>query len=768
MTLHSVKLAFLIICIVMNIVLCFFLAEIYPRKGRLDKLFKGIIITAVFAASFYAVFQISEDYRICFVSNTVFFMLMDYLTLEMFVYALLISDRTKYIKVLKIILFIILLLDHTSLIINLWTKHSYTLESARAFDGSSYYYPLLKPFHWTHLAFCYIMVLGSVVNLLISAVTVPSVYKKKFITIMIFYSIVIAIDFVCFSLELPINFSIPMYGLLGAFVCYYTIFTFPAAMTLLALRNVNETIQDGVVFYSKDGKCLYANKAAKKIFLEGKYFSEEIAEEYLERYLSETGRLPSESEKREENFMIDGKIRSYECEYQTLYENKRKLGSFFKLTDKTDEITQLNKEKHISTHDDLTGLLNRVGFFEEVNKKLKTINVENYVMVTSDIKDFKLINEIFGEKTGDNVLRRQSSLLRNMSHDDNIYARIGEDNFAIFMKKAYLIESVFIKAMEDMKRLTENGAFRMHIRVGIYEPPAGSAEDAQTIYDKAVMAINSLPNDYTHVFARYDATIMDKLLAEKNILCEFEKALEKKEFSMEYLPQMNSDGKLIGAEVLPVWNSPVLGKINYENFIPVLEKTGLIHKMNFFIWNETASQLKKWQDKGLKNVPLSVHISDKDFYYSDVRESLNSIMKENCVSNSLFKLEISENVLMSNLKKKIEIFENLYQDGFVLEIDNFGTEYSSLNMLKDIQAKILKMDIKLLKENEENERSKKIMAAVLCMAKAIDITVIVKNLENSNQYKILTEMGCTAFQGPYYSLQISADEFEEKFLRKNS
>ena len=247
-------------------------------------------------------------------------------------------------------------------------------------------------------------------------------------------------------------------------------------------------------------------------------------------------------------------------------------------------------------------------------------------------------------------------------------------------------------------------------------------------------------------------------------MSEFENALECGQFCMYLQPQVHDDGKINSAEALVRWAHPTNGLIPPGKYIPILEKTGLVHKLDMYIWEKAIKKIADWKVLGINDMQISVNISTNDFYHIDIYKVLTGLVEKYDIDVNLINLEITESALMKNYEENIATIDQLKNYGFKIEIDDFGSGYSSLNMLKDIGADVLKIDMLFLRETENKIRSRKILKSIIDMSKALGMPVIIEGVETDEQLSYLKEMKCDMYQGYYYSKPIPVNEFEEKYL----
>lgn len=199
-------------------------------------------------------------------------------------------------------------------------------------------------------------------------------------------------------------------------------------------------------------------------------------------------------------------------------------------------------------------------------------------------------------------------------------------------------------------------------------------------------------------------------------------------------------------------------------FIPVFEKNGMIVKLDQYMWEAACKQLRKWKDEGKKDMYISVNISPKDFYFMDVKQVLTDSVKKYNIEPQKLKLEITETAIMTNIDNPVEILDGLRKEGFIIEMDDFGSGYSSLNMLKDIYVDILKIDMAFLRKSNDEERGRKILKTMIQLAKDLEMPTITEGVETLEQVEFLKAMGCKMFQGYYFAKPMDVATFEEKYM----
>lgn len=764
------RLIFITISIVLVGIEVFLSYLMFKRRNEYKIWIAWPVTIGFFTTIFYCMFLLvgPGSHKLAVLFDSLFFIGTDWLAMLMFMFAIAYTGITlKYRRIILCIACALCGIDSISLIVNNFTGHMFDLVLLYDKFGNFFWANDFKFPHYVHLGLCYVMVGLTFIYFVIITNTVPKAYKSKYSGIFGAYLLVIFANFICYSLNLPIDCSVILYAVLCGFICYYSTYSFPHKLLSNTLESVNETIDDALLYYDVSGNCIYVNRAARQLFQKNKEFDKTAAEVYRTKWIQhikERGPKDSFEEYFIDEFIVEGKTLHFRVEYQRVYESRRFTGSFLRLIDKTAEINDYKKEKFSATHDELTGLLNRNGFFEAVDEWNRKNGCENRLMLCSNIKDFKLINELFGESVGDSVLKKEAEFLKKDSHSDSIYGRLADDRFGLYMNAENFSEEVMEKYISSVKNVTEKSLYKMHINVGVYNPQ-GRDESAQIMTDKALMAISTINKDYNKVYAYYDSTLMEQILNEKNIVEDFENAISKGQIQMYLQPIIDSSNKKLGAEALCRWQHPLRGFLLPNDFLPVLEKNGLIYHLDEYIWEQAAIQLSRWRDMGCHDCYISVNVSVKDFFFTDVYKTFTSIVQKYDIDPSTLHIEITESVLMSDYAKAFMLSNKLQKYGFVVAIDNFGSGYSSLNMLKDLKPSVLKIDMALHKNVEEQSRNQIILVAIVDMANSLDMEVVGEGVETKEQYDALMNLNCKIFQGNILAAPMSVMEFEKNFVK---
>ena len=652
-------------------------------------------------------------------------------------------------------------IDSISLIANTFTCHSFRVE----YDATSwvgYWRVLYTSLHPVHLTFVYLLVAYSVILLLYRLIMAPQIYKGKYGVIFSLLIVLVVLNVICITRSFKFDYSVLIYGFIAISICYFVLYASPRRL----LESMHSTLVEdsviGLFIYDDDKQCVGMNQAAKDLFAQEGEDLYSVAEQYLAKWEDAyQGNLKS-TMGAERTIVKDGETVYIYVNYQQLLDEKgRILGSGFQFENRTELVKRYHEENYRATHDALTGLLTRDAFEAEAQDILAEAKVP-YCMVCTNIKDFKLINELCGTEVGDAILLAQADIIRREEHGRTVSTRVYADKFCTLMPRDHYNEQGFRECMTSMIERVLTIPLKAHFYFGMYEITDVN-EPIWTMCDKAMMAIDSISGSYGQSFCLYKEEMFQRIIKEKEIIGIFDRAIADEEFQMFLQPQIANDGTVVGAEALARWIQPNRGMVNPADFIPVLEKAGLIHKLDLYMWEKAAQKLADWKKEGRENLSISVNISTKDFYLIDVYEAFRAIAEKYDFNIKNLKLEITESALMKDVEKVMQLMDQLHALGYDIEIDDFGSGYSSLGMLKDIHADVLKIDMIFLRETVNVLRSTTILKNVISMSKELGMPVITEGVETREQVDFLQSTGCDMFQGYYFAKPMTVESFEETY-----
>ena len=377
-------------------------------------------------------------------------------------------------------------------------------------------------------------------------------------------------------------------------------------------------------------------------------------------------------------------------------------------------------------YDSLTKAYNRYGFYKNAQKLIKEHTDTEYCLILSDIKSFKLINEIYGENIADKILIDEVNIIRQKMKGNSVLGRLNGDIIAMVIPKEYLSEKEFSDMIKLLSDRYSNKNFRLHIYLGVYYIKDVN-ETIRQMVDKVSLVIMKSKGNMSNYILYYDENSYRNDIFKQQLIGEFETALNENQFCMYLQPQTDKDGNMLGAEALIRWNHPNMGLIMPGAFIECFEDAGLIYRLDNYIWEEAAKQLKIWKDSGY-NYYISVNISAKDFYHIDVYQTFKNLVSKYGIDTDKLHIEITETALSEDKQAAHKTIERLHDEGFIIEIDDFGSGYSSFNFLKDVCADVIKIDRVFLKKSSHEERGEQILRSIISLSHDIGMDVITEAL----------------------------------------
>lgn len=480
-----------------------------------------------------------------------------------------------------------------------------------------------------------------------------------------------------------------------------------------------------------------------------------------------TGRRQKKAERVEGNvYNIESNPVKLTLQDGTTYDAVVELGSVTKAqvgehaNDRAAENVDQRAAQYQAHHDSLTGVLNADAFHELVRERVSENPDVPWMMVTADIRSFRVVNSLFGVIKGNEVLVRTASLLNQIAEDGGgLCGRLGGDRFAMLVHETSFEEQALRDVACDLARGFNDGAYKLCIHFGVYRIEDTSLP-VSVMCGSANSALYTIRESHTQTVAYFNDEIRESVLKEQRIISEFDDALANGEFQMYLQPLVRRNGRVIGAEALARWHKPDGSLAMPGDFIETLEHAGLIQRLDVYVWELAVKQLSAWKGTPMSELSISVNMSAKDFFSVDVYGVLSDLVRQYDVDCRLLRLEITESALLVEPDKSNEIVAKLRDRGFIVEIDDFGKGYSSLSILKSIQADVLKIDMGFLREIEDSDRSRIILQSVIDMALSLRTEVICEGIETAEQLEMLSSMGCGLFQGFYFSRPIPVPEFE--------
>lgn len=413
-----------------------------------------------------------------------------------------------------------------------------------------------------------------------------------------------------------------------------------------------------------------------------------------------------------------------------------------------------------------TGLYNSAGFCEKIDEWIKENPGRRYSLYRYRLDGFDDINGIYGFKAGKKLLRDIGRAVHMRDTGESFSAHLNAEHFARFCAGDYLsAEECYECFLNGFADYEIHYPFSVH--VGVYNLCEADCNSYMMSY-KAHLALQSIENDQSTHIAYYKKGLMDATKNEKELIRDVEGAVREEQFELWLQPQFDYSGEIFGAECLVRWRHPQKGLIKPAEFISLLEKSKQITLVDRFVWDKCCELAGSIAKTGI-SIPLSVNVSRIDIQSCDVCRCLTEMVKKYDIQPECIHVEITESTYLTESENLRETVTALKKKGFVVEMDDFGSGYSSLNILMDLDIDVLKLDKKLVSGIDAgNEKSRNIVRAVMKMAQSLEISVIAEGVENKKQADFLNSIGCNVMQGYYYAKPMPAKEFKSLLKEKSA
>ena len=730
------------------------------KKGKLAKIVLYYEAVAFIAGVFFWIYTYVPGINITTFCKGVTFACYDWLVILLMYYTQYYTGLFKGVWAVKITMMLYSAIDSFVMIANTWTHNVFTISEITKGEIVVDYVKT-SFFYQAHFIYNYVVIIVILISFIFMIAKSSRFYSFRYQVIFIALFSGFVLDLATVSSQSIYDLSTPIYGFMSMIIYYLTLSYVPNELIENTLSLIIKDMNSGIVCFDIHGRCIYCNDILRELYGIGHDY-EEMEKEYR-KWIQSIEENRKDSMKMETSIYQNGKKKYYEIVYKRTYDDKQnQVCDYFIFNDRTEDVVSLEHEKYRASHDILTGLLNKEQFYIETAKLIKENRDVKYCLVCSNIKDFKFVNELFGIEKGNEILKKQAEYIKNFIGEDSLAARLHADRFAMCMPRIRFDEDLINEAITGIQEAFKNSSFHMHIFVGVYD--IHDVEERVSIMcDKANLASETIKNEYKSSVAYYTEHLLEKSIEERKIIGEFDRALDNEEFVMFLQPQVDVSGKPFGSEALVRWQHPDKGLLAPGVFIDVLEKTGFVYRLDRYMWDKAVKQLAEWKKRGINDYHISVNISTKDFYLIDVYETFVGLVEKYDIDPKLLKLEITETALMSDFNKNMVIIKRLQKYGFDIEIDDFGSGYSSLNMLKDISADVLKIDMGFLRASENEVKGQDILESIIGLANKLGMRVITEGVEKKTQVDMLYDMGCKMFQGYYFSKPIPVDEFEKKY-----
>ncbi|RHV87686.1 bifunctional diguanylate cyclase/phosphodiesterase [Clostridium sp. OF09-36] len=416
--------------------------------------------------------------------------------------------------------------------------------------------------------------------------------------------------------------------------------------------------------------------------------------------------------------------------------------------------------------DPLTGLPNRAGFLRQVGEILRKQSDAQYAILFFNIQRFKAINDLFGYEKGDRILKKIVDALEKSFLKPLVTARMEADRFVAFVDTANLkldqMNQLLHYSYHDGKTDIE-----LHGRCGIYYVPKQCTLSVSDMCDRAKLAKNYISNQYVQPYSIYDESMKMEYDDNSRVMINLEQAIEKNEFCVYYQPVYDAKTEeIVSAEALVRWIPDKKNPVLPGRFIPVLENSGHITKLDTFVNRTVREMIRKRKQEGKKVLPVAVNLSRMDLMDKDIMGRIWENVNDKKIPVSMFHYELTESAYADITESGSKFLTGLQKKGAKILIDDFGSGISSFSTVRDYEFDIIKLDMGFVQKIGTSKKTDNILIALIDLAHSLDMKVIAEGVETKEQTEFLKKNGCDYFQGFYYAKPMSQDEFEAMLDRE--
>lgn len=652
-------------------------------------------------------------------------------------------------------------LDIIQLLINPLTHHAFDTEAIIVEDVE--YYRLVPYIGQAfHRMVCYGVLLCIITIFILLIIRLPHISRERYSIILVSLIMGGAWQALYIFSRTPIDRSMIGLAVIGIVIYYLSIKYKPVRLLDRMLSSIVSEMSESLFVFDPMGKCIWANdNGCKLVGCDGVDF--ENVSKALMKLFGEA-KMVDESNSAERMVRINGAVKYFTLEECTVpIEDKKFAGSYLTVRDISEEKQKMKREMYNATHDRLTGLYVREYLYAKIAEKIYENPDIEFHIIFVNVCNFKIVNDIFGTDFGDHALRSIANWISKKKNEYCIYGRLGGDTFGALVPSSSFFPHAIEEELSHFVVSKGNAAYQLLIHVGVYTVDKNDV-DVSVMFDRAHLSLATIQDEYNTHIAYYDNNIREQVLWSQTITGQLNRALKNREIVPYLQPIADSSGKIVGAEALARWIHPEHGFLPPFKFIPVFEKNGMITEVDKYMWRCACEILKEWKKKKI-DLFVSVNISPKDFYFMDVSGEIMRLAEEYGIDKKQLRVEITESVMMNDAVNRIKVLEDLRKAGFIVEMDDFGSGFSSLNMLKDLPFDVLKIDMNFLGKSSDEVKAATIMKNIISLSEELGIFSLTEGVETKEQFDMLTDMGCRLFQGYYFSKPIPVEDFEKRYVK---
>ena len=415
----------------------------------------------------------------------------------------------------------------------------------------------------------------------------------------------------------------------------------------------------------------------------------------------------------------------------------------------------IGKNRDFKQKDIATGLYKKYYFYEHADNEIVANPKNTYTAFCAHVEHYNVLNERYSYQKCNTMMRDLAELLQKHIPDCILSGRLQEDTFAFLLDKQP--DDSWLDKIREV--VDQDFLYPVSVKFSVYDQSKRGLSMSK-MCDRMMLSLENIKDNYGSDLIHYDEKLLEQAHKEHLIQANMEKALKDRQFKAYFQPKhsLHTD-KTGGAEVLVRWIHPEMGFMNPGDFIPIFESNGFIAELDYYIWEEACKALQKWRENGMPLVPLSVNMSRRDFDVPGLVAKIINLTDKYELPHSLLHFEVTESSISTDPEKLSGIVKELHEAGFVIELDDFGSGYSSMNTLNELTLDVLKLDMSLIrKDNALSDNS--VLKFAVMLGKMLGLQVVSEGVETKEQVERLKELDCDYVQGYYYSRPLPQADFE--------
>ena len=664
-------------------------------------------------------------------------------------------------KAVKGLFYVLLSIDVVQYIIDVFLRSAFQLEMI-LLEDQPYYRVVPYMGQMYHRGMCYGLFAAVMVILFVNALKATRIYAEKYVIIILSIGITGLIEAYYIISRRPVDMSMTGLAVFGLLIYYFALCYRPLKILDRMLASIISDTKDAIFFFDENGKCIWINEPGCNLIGISNDNYDDVKVNL--RFLFGDIDFDKTGWSNKVTFGTGDEAQYTHIEMRELYDKKNNSsGSCLIVRDITEDQRALKREMYNSTHDSLTGFYTKEYLFDNITRRLREDTETDYMAGYMEISNLNLINDVFGSEFAELTIKKTAELIQNNVSKKTMYGRLSNNAFGILIDKEDFLSK---PSNENMSNFTVKGynlEHRVQIKYGIYDFTRDEGDDIALFFDSARLATTKIKDNYQGCIAYYDDELRNKIIHNQLISSQVHNAMKTNQIRPYLQPIVNGQGLLAGAEALVRWIHPDEGFMNPGDFIPLFERNGLIAEVDRHMWKCACKILADWKERGIEAF-ISVNISPKDFFYMDVVSVLTDLTREYGIDPVKLRVEITETVMAADSIDMLTIINDLKARGFIVEMDDFGSGYSSLNLLKDMNIDLIKIDMQFLKDSERNMRVNTIIKNIINMSGELNIDTLTEGVETAKQFENLYSMGCKLYQGYYFSKPVPLDKFEEQWF----